>query len=74
MPNCSNEITKTVKNSGIFYGVHIESAELGVCDNHPINEVQDILNELCKNQCINSQICNPFVDSESLRKKRSSSK
>lgn len=74
MPNCNNQSTKKIKNSGVFYGVNIENAEIDVCDHHPISDIQNRINEVCATDCLNTQSCNPFVDIEKLRKQKIVSK
>jgi hypothetical protein len=74
MPNCDNESTKKIKNSGVFYGIYVEDAEIDVCDQHPIADIQNIINEVCVDICMDSQLCNPFDDMEMLRKQKIMSK
>jgi hypothetical protein len=74
MPNCDNESTKKIKNSGVFYGIYVEDAEIDVCDQHPITDIQNRINEVCVDNCMDSQLCNPFDDMEMLRKQKIMSK
>lgn len=74
MPNCNNQSTKKIKNSGIFYGSYIEGVEIDVCDHHSIGDIQQTINKFCVDSCLESQVCNPFADIEMVRKHKIVSK
>jgi len=68
MPDCNNDSTKKITKNGIFYGISLDDCSIHVCENHTIHEINTCLDDNLQQDCINSQMCNPFMQAEFIKK------
>ena len=61
MPNCENDGVVTVSKTGLFHGI-VSHGDICVCENHDVKEINEEIEELCKEKAIDMQLCNPFVN------------
>jgi len=62
MPNCHNLCTKKISKSGVFAGIHIDDISLKVCNDHSIQEVNQIINAICEEKAVSCQLINPYME------------